>query len=105
MLTFFLAADPPPTTFDSLLPYLVGPYGGFILALIALFVLWREHKKSDAKRDDHLERQLEVNEQNAESLPLLAATVQDAIDVVGDRPLPPPRVRPPVRPRKPRTRP
>ena len=33
---------------DVLLPYLVGPYGGLIIALLAIYGLWRELQ--DAKR-------------------------------------------------------
>lgn len=70
---------------DQLWPFLIGPYGALAIAVCSAVILWREHRKADDKRDNLLERQMQVNEKNADNVPILTATVKDALSLLGER--------------------
>lgn len=72
-------------TFEQLLPYIVGPFGGFVILAIICAVLWRAHQRSDRRNEEMLDRQLGVNEKLADSIPELTRTVAAATQMLRDQ--------------------
>lgn len=65
----------PKALFDAVL----GPQGALVAVVIAVVALWREDRRAKRRTEAQLDRQMDVNEVLADSIPGLTAAVNDAM--------------------------
>jgi hypothetical protein len=83
----------------ALLDAILGPQGLLVALVIALVALARDHQRRDRRTEAQLDRQMDVNELLADSIPGLATAVNDAMKAgIAQQVKPPTRTR-----RRPRT--